>query len=171
MPPGGPNSDDAEGPDDRADGGADSAGGGSGPDNSARLARLARKAESARLARLRHKQFVQDKQAEVQALQREEATLLAEEAPATAVALETVRQELRQALTQEQLQVHNLLPCPFLPQSCPDVAHVPLCSSWCPVPHPLTPMYAFIRCMRYALSSSAVGFAKPQVARLSSRRI
>ena len=102
----GPGSDDAEeGPEDRADGAADAAGGGSGPDNNARLARLARKAESARLARLRHKQFVQDKQAEVQALQREEVTLLAEEAPATAVALETVRQELRQALTEEQLQV------------------------------------------------------------------
>ena len=76
-----------------------------GGDNAARLARLARKAESARLARLRHKQFVQDKQAEVQALQNEEATLLADEEPASAAALETVRQELRKALTQDQMQL------------------------------------------------------------------
>ena len=155
MPPGGPSSDDAEGPDDRADGGNDSMSGGSGPDNNARLARLARKAESARLARLRHKQFVQDKQAEVQALQREEATLLAEEAPATAVALETVRQELRQALTQEQLQVRNLLPCTaarliFIWRSSISPAHPDAC---------------------YALSSSAAGSAKPRAARLSSRPI
>ena len=92
--------------DDEEEGGKE---GGDSKDNAARLARLARKAESARLARLRHKQFVQDKQAEVQALQREEECLLAEEEPASAVALETVRQELRQALSPEQLQVSS--PC------------------------------------------------------------
>jgi hypothetical protein len=75
-----------------------------GTTDAARLARLARKAESARLARLRHKQFVQDKQAEVTALQREEETLLADEGPAGVVALDSVRQELRSALSSEQLE-------------------------------------------------------------------
>ena len=87
----------------------------------ARLARLARKAESARLARARHKQYVQDKQAEVVGLQREEENLLADEEPASAAALTSVRQELRQALSEDQLQVHALpdrpprryLPCFF----------------------------------------------------------
>ena len=75
------------------------------PADAARLARLARKAESARLARLRHKQFVQEKQSEVAALQREEDQLLAEEVPASITALATVRAELRRALTESQLQL------------------------------------------------------------------
>ena len=75
------------------------------PADAARLARLARKAESARLARLRHKQFVQEKQSEVTALQREEDQLLAEEAPASIAALAAVRTELRRALTESQLQL------------------------------------------------------------------
>ena len=74
-------------------------------DNVTRLARLARKAESARLSRLRHKQFVQDKQAEVVALQCEEDMLLVEEEEASAVALTTAQRELQHALSEEQLQV------------------------------------------------------------------
>ena len=81
--------------------------GGDNAENAARLARLARKAESARLARLRHKQFVQDKQNEVIALQQEEETLLAEEEAASRGALESVRSELRRALTAEQMQLLN----------------------------------------------------------------
>ena len=85
----------------------DVSGGGDSAENAARLARLARKAESARLARLRHKQFVQDKQSEVSGLQAEEEKLLAEEGAASASALDTVRQELRQALSPEQLEVRE----------------------------------------------------------------
>ena len=83
---------------------------GTDPDKAARLARLARKAESARLARLRHKQFVQDKQNEVSALQREEEALAMEESTAGRAALDTARQELKKALTSEQLHVPSLGP-------------------------------------------------------------
>mmetsp|Transcript_37100 Transcript_37100/g.98255 ORF Transcript_37100/g.98255 Transcript_37100/m.98255 type:complete len:693 (+) Transcript_37100:74-2152(+) len=75
------------------------------PDSAARLARLARKAESARLARLRHKQFVQEKQAEVSSLQREEEQLVAAEGPASLAALATVREELKKTLSVQQMKL------------------------------------------------------------------
>ena len=77
------------------------------PDKAARLARLARKAESARLARLRHKQFVQEKQAEVTALADEEESLLTDEQTASASALSRAKEELQKAISPEQMQVRR----------------------------------------------------------------
>eukprot|EP00962_Isochrysis_galbana_P044984 scaffold17586_cov112-Isochrysis_galbana.AAC.1 len=79
-------------------------GGEGGAPSAARLARLARKAQAARVARLRHKQFVNDRQNEANALEREELALVAEEAARGPATLAEVTAELRRTLKPEELQ-------------------------------------------------------------------